>query len=220
MSNKETEFILGAWKKYSSEIIFNEIKNHKSYWRMFHKFESEVLYSLIREIKPKNLLELGCWEGFTSLIMMKAIRANNTPATFTSSDLKDQSKYMDYDDGVTSRRLIVGDSKQTIDSKIGELDFLFIDSDHTYDFAKWYCNTVVPLVKKGCFVMVHDWEGIEGDKDDEFRSIIENAINVGTLKRCMNLMEHTKKNLYLSLTPGIVRYAAGDRNPSEILIRM
>jgi regulator of extracellular matrix RemA (YlzA/DUF370 family) len=220
MNNKDMELILGYWNEYKSEIIFSEIIKHKSYRRMYHKLESEVLYSLIRGQKPKNLLELGCFDGFTSLIMIRAVQTNKIPAKFISSDLRDQSQYMDYDDGTTSRRLIVGDSKQTIDSKIGELDFLLVDSDHTYDFAKWYCNVVFPFVKKGCFIMVHDWEGIEGDKDDEFRSIIENAINVGTVKRCMNLMEYTKKNPHLSLTPGRFKYAVGDRSPTEILIKL
>jgi len=220
INNCEEEIILGAFEKYSKEILFSEIKSHKSYARMFHKFESEVLYSLVRNQKPKKILEMGCYHGQTSNILIKAILSNGINCELISSDLLDYSKYMDYDNGQTSRKLILGDSKITITKEIGEIDFLFIDSDHTYDFAKWYCDVVIPLVKKGSFVMVHDWEGIEGDKDDEFRSIIENAINNGMLKRCMNLMEYTKSHPNLSLTPRCFRYAVGDRNPSEILIRI
>jgi cephalosporin hydroxylase len=217
MNSLDASSIINKWKMYSKEISFKEIQSHKSYARMFHKFETEILYSLIRSEKPQRILELGCFHGQTSNIIINAIVKNNTPCELISSDLLDHSAYMDYNDEVTSRRLVVGDSKETITSDFGKIDFLFIDSDHTYDFAQWYCKTCVPLVEIGSYVLIHDWEGVDGDKDDEFKSVIENAVNTGKLKRCMNLMEYVKSNPHLSLTPKTIRYAKGDRSPTEVL---
>jgi regulator of extracellular matrix RemA (YlzA/DUF370 family) len=215
-----SEIILNAWKQYGKEIIYSELIKRLSFGNMFNQFESEVLYAIVRDQKPTNILEMGCFNGFTSQIIIDAMKANNNPSRLISSDLLETSKFIDYHDGTTSRTLIIGDSKATIDSSIGDIDFLFIDSDHTYDFAKWYCSVIIPMVKRGCFVMVHDWEGIEGDSDGEFKSIIENAVNIGTLKRCINLMEYVKKNRHLSSTPNNIGYAIGDRSPSEILVRI
>jgi hypothetical protein len=215
-----SEEIINIWKKYGNEFVYDNSKLNKSFANMFNKFESEVLYSLVRSSSPSNILELGSYNGFTSHIIIEAIKKNNIKCKLTSSDLRSESKWIDYDDGISSRTLIIGDSQKTISSDIGELDFLFIDSDHTYEFAKWYCSNIIPLVKSGSFIMIHDWEGIEGDNDGEFKSVIENAVNTGMVKRCINLMEYTKVNTYLSSTPNEISYAKGDRNPSEILIKL
>ncbi len=212
--------IIKIWEEYGKNFKYDDAKRNKSFANMFHRFESEVLYSIVRSCKATNILELGSYNGFTSTIIIDAMKKNSIKSRLISSDLRSESAWIDYDDGMTSRKLIVGDSTKEINKDIGEIDFLFIYSDHTYEFASWYCNDIIPLVKSGSYIMIHDWEGYEGDNDGEFKCVIENAVNKGIARRCINLMEYTKLNTHLSSTPNEILYAKGDRNPSEILIKL
>jgi predicted O-methyltransferase YrrM len=36
------------------------------------------------------------------------------------------------------------------------IDLLFIDSDHSHDFAYWYLSIIFPLVKQGGLIHIHD----------------------------------------------------------------
>jgi predicted O-methyltransferase YrrM len=50
---------------------------------------------------------------------------------------------------------IVGDSK-AVELPIGELDFVFIDGDHSYEGASIDCKRTSPLVRVGGSIAFHD----------------------------------------------------------------
>jgi predicted O-methyltransferase YrrM len=50
---------------------------------------------------------------------------------------------------------VVGDAKETIRTA-HDFDYLFIDSDHSAPFARWYADTLLPRVRPGVVVSVHD----------------------------------------------------------------
>jgi predicted O-methyltransferase YrrM len=49
----------------------------------------------------------------------------------------------------------LGDATRTIHNA-PDFDYLFIDSDHSAGFARWYCKELLPKVKPGVVVSVHD----------------------------------------------------------------
>jgi predicted O-methyltransferase YrrM len=151
------EVIINAWKQYSKEFDFNKANEIQRGNNQFHITESEFLYSLIRHIKPSKILEVSPDEGFTTVIILEALEMNNIPSKLFSFDVHDKSLKHNKSDGIITRELILGDAKETItDSLLQEVDFILVDSDHSYNFGKWYSKKF-RVVKPGIFIMIHDW---------------------------------------------------------------
>jgi len=154
MTNKEK--VLEAYKKYAEEFDYEEINKIQFGQEQFYITESEFLYSLVRDIKPITVVEISPDQGFTTLIILKALEKNDLSARLFSFDVHDKSKKYDHD-GMITRELIVGDAKETVeDSLLEKADFVFIDSDHAYHFGKWYSKKL-QILRPGTLIMVHDW---------------------------------------------------------------
>jgi len=216
MFSKE-DFVL--WRDlYSPEFVYkNELILTSSYAGMYQKIESEFLYSAIRAIKPLNIIEIGSYNGWTSYIILKALLKNGFKSNLLSYDILNNSNNIDME-GDISRRLIVGDVKETIkEEEIFNCDFIFIDAEHTEEFSKWYCEEILKNLKKDVIIFIHDWEGHLGDLDGEFAGVIKYGIETGYVRRIFNVMNYVIEN-NLSETEK-VGYAVGDRSPTEICIK-
>ena len=53
----------------------------------YDQYSSAILYSLIREYKPKFCLEIGTWLGGSTSIIMAALMKNGDPYKFVASEL-------------------------------------------------------------------------------------------------------------------------------------
>ncbi len=160
--------IVNVWLTYRDEINIQEHRGKPYFSHMFDSLESEVLYSLVRYLKPLKLVEFSPNRGWTSAIMLEALRENRSQdPTYTPSlksfDLTDLSEDLDCE-GEISRKLIIGDALHTVPPNMGECDFLFIDSDHSAGFTDRYLKKIVPLYKKG-FIWVHDWNGFHAERE-------------------------------------------------------
>lgn len=213
--------IIGWWNTYKEEFNYDEHKkNSDCYAGMYDIVETQFLYSVIRNVKPSKIIEIGPNMGWTSYVMLEAMKANENKSELISFDLIDNSLCLDRNGDKISRRLIVGDVKETItDYMINNADFVFIDAEHTEDFSRWYCNRILNNIKKDTIIFIHDWEGKEGDKDGEFFGVIKYAVEPGIIKRIFNIMDYVLEN-NISRTPNNVGYAKGDRSPTEVCIRI
>jgi len=161
MDNKEK--VINAWEQYSKELDFNKINQIQPGHLQFYQTESEFLYSLVRMVKPKKIIEVSPDQGFTSVIMLEALEKNGIPTKLHSFDVHTKSQRHNRLEGYIQRELFVGDAKQTItDELVAEADFILVDSDHSYEFGKWY-STKFRNVKPGVFIMVHDWPQYASD---------------------------------------------------------
>lgn len=124
----------------------------------------EVLYILIRRIRPKILVETGVSFGVTSSFILQALEDNGEGKLY-SIDLPFQfAKENETGSLVPIRlrhrwKLILGDSKTELSSLLNDLkriDFLFIDGDHTYEGVKRDFLMYSPLVRKGGIIAFHD----------------------------------------------------------------
>ena len=106
--------------------------------------EAKLLYSVIRELKPTNIIEISPWRGLTSIIMIAAIQDNNNKCIIKSYDLEDYSEVYNIKTDKITRTLFLGDVQNIIKpSDIEDCDFLYLDSAHDYNFGKWYCENVI-----------------------------------------------------------------------------
>lgn len=156
---------------------------------------------LDREIKPKNFLELGVCFGGTFFIWAHLAQPGGVKLGIdlpngpwgsphkVDDKTYDQCKHM-LQTLAPSCYIHHGDSrkpesiewvKEKLDGK--QLDFVFIDADHTYEGVKQDYYNYLPLVKKGGIIVLHDiketdrhkeaectvykfWQELEGDKKE------------------------------------------------------
>jgi hypothetical protein len=204
--------IIGIWEKYRDEIIYEELKQNKCFANMFDIFESEVLYSLIRYTKPKKIIEMSPARGFTSFLMIEACKKNGNKVFIHSYDLVDFSRELDCV-GDVSRKLVIGDAKKTLkpDDMRG-CDFLFIDSDHSAEFAEWYCRNIIPRLRSEILIMIHDWNGYNHNGPEPAK-VKEYCIGENPLcEPIINLMDYYEDNILMRKAD-----LRGDRSPSQVL---
>jgi predicted O-methyltransferase YrrM len=155
--------IIEAWKQYSSEFDYKKTNEIQFGQEQFYLTESEFLYSIVRMVKPKTIIEISPDKGFTSVIMLQAMEMNGIPSKLYSFDIHNESLKHNRPEGIVQRELIVGDAKETIeDSLLKEADFILVDSDHSYFFGMWYAKKF-RVVKPGTLIMIHDWPMYDSD---------------------------------------------------------
>lgn len=133
-----------------------------------HRFEqvsSAMLYSMIREYKPKTVLEVGSSHGGSGCIIMSALLKNDQPFEFYSSEIADDLR-KEAEGNIKEKcgkaPIMLGDITKELD-KIPKLDFLFVDNDHDLATTEWVVKNLFPLVKKGGIYAMHDWAVAEED---------------------------------------------------------
>jgi hypothetical protein len=177
------------YDKYLPETYFDSWAQTDYYNKMFHKLETEVLYALVRGLKPSRIVEISPNKGFTSFVMLGALKKNDKPAELLSFDIIANSEGLDCD-GVVKRKLTVGDARDMSLDVIDECDFLFIDSEHTYEFAAWYCDNIIPRLRPGTLIWIHDWNSVNTKDNPEIIRVLEAVEDTPPLLLpVVNLME-------------------------------
>jgi len=166
-------------------------KSHHTY--QYDDIEAELTFLFLLHIKPKNIIEFSPFCGYSTSIILDALTINNNNATLSSFDIIDNCSTMinrlNYDKAKWNFEL--GDVTQKFRNwNLQTIDYLFIDSDHSKDFAISYINNLLrPLLKKcqddkkHVLVSVHDiFHGRPNEPvDDEGKQIInfleDNNIN-------------------------------------------
>jgi predicted O-methyltransferase YrrM len=158
--------------------------------------EYEELLKTYFELKPKNVLEIGSLMGFSLKHFMHYAQNGATVISVDlpvrdfcgPSDFRVKEQEHNYSNewpkwakqNKIKLYLIKGMSqwKNTLDQVKNitpELDFLFIDGNHMYDYVKMDFEMYSPLVKKGGIVAFHDiGESEEGGVFNLWNSLKQN----------------------------------------------
>ncbi|MBN1832757.1 MAG: glycosyltransferase [Deltaproteobacteria bacterium] len=187
-----TEVLLRLFEKYGPELgELKEIERYRHDTRRFPTsgqydlFESQVLYMILRDKKPENVIEFSSNCGYSTLFIASALRRNNTGHLHSFEIVPDFSRiaqknaeYFGLRDRVTFN---IGDIKETLEPYIRERlrrppDLLFIDSDHSSGFARWYVRNLFPLLRVGTLIHIHDMLPPDNDL------LIQNGPKVNTCR--------------------------------------
>src|SRR5437867_2379561 len=123
---------------------------------MLDDLEAEITYLLIRDRNPKVVVEMSPNTGWSTTWILSALRDNETGGQLWSYDLHETSTKLIPKHLANNRwHFVLGDAKETV-VKAPEFDYLFVDSDHSEEFAEWYVRELLPRVRPGCVVSVHD----------------------------------------------------------------
>ncbi len=128
--------------------------------RSFEAGDAEFLYSLIRLVKPRRIIEIGC--GSSTLMIRNALNQNeednsNTRCLHTCVEPYENPWLKDLNVNLIRSRL--EDLPLSDFESLAENDILFIDSSHIirpggevlYEYLE-----ILPRLKPGVFVHIHD----------------------------------------------------------------
>jgi predicted O-methyltransferase YrrM len=117
----------------------------------------ELIYSLIKMTKAKNVMEIGVFEGYTSVKMVEALPKDGK---FTGIDINDYLKN-DLTSIGPEIDFILGESIKVMQGmKPKQFDFIFVDGDHSYENIVPEFKEVAKLITQGGIIVYHDTIGI------------------------------------------------------------
>lgn len=122
----------------------------------FGPVDAEILYSLIRTINPRHIIEVG--SGFSTRVMRRAIREGKLETKITSVDPMPNTSIAPFADEYIKVPIETIPLAQIVDT-LDANDILFIDSSHkvkTGGDVPYLFLEVLPRLKPGVWVHVHD----------------------------------------------------------------
>ena len=140
---------------------------------------AHLIYALIKQHKPKHILELGTCCGFSSIYMSKALNNKNIIDTIEGSpqtaEIAQQNFLMCKCTNINLHTGKFSDILPKLLNKDSIYDFVFIDGHHDKDATLQYFKMIKPYLDKNALILFDDiswsngmkeaWEIIKQDKD-------------------------------------------------------
>ncbi|MEI8348689.1 MAG: class I SAM-dependent methyltransferase [Candidatus Omnitrophota bacterium] len=186
LKNLDIDFILELYRKYSkdlkrvrkqqlafyrNDIIYSEAKRiFAKYLRHlgirisdsarlsphFDDIEAEITYLLVRESRPETIVEFSPCGGWSTAWILHALKDNKFGKLYSYDMIDASRKTVPHYLSRNRWSFILGDIKNNIDKLPAKIDYLFIDSDHSKEFAQWYIQHIFPMIKNNIPVSVDD----------------------------------------------------------------
>ena len=141
------------YDKYKEEL--KEVRNTQKQRALtlsphFDDIEAELLYMFVREYQPEHMIEFSPMGGWSTSWILEALNKNDK-GKCVSYDLVDNSKVNLSKLDLNKERweLVQGDVQEQYSSfDFNSIDFIFIDSDHSTEFAERYVQEVLTPAKE------------------------------------------------------------------------
>lgn len=150
---------------YQSELqSFPLLSNGRREFYYYNDFfapgDAEFLYVMIRDLRPKRIIEVG--SGNSTLMILNALNANGKDNPEYRCELTCIEPYESHwleERGISVMRKRVEEIDTVFFSTLESGDILFIDSSHVIkpqgDILYLYLQ-ILPLLRSGVFVHIHD----------------------------------------------------------------
>jgi predicted O-methyltransferase YrrM len=129
--------------------------------------QSEALiYSFVRDFKPKSVFELGTSHGGSTCAILSALLKNDKPFKYVASELLDDLRAecaLHCKENCGVEPIMIGDIMQNLDKVPKKIDFLMHDTDHDEKTTQWVFDNIFPRLVDGALVIFHDWAVSEKD---------------------------------------------------------
>ena len=156
-------------------------------------FQGRFLSMISKMIRPKNVLEIGTYTGYSSLCILEGLAENGKITTIDcNEELEDIVRdYIEKAKATEKIEYLIGDAMQIIPSLKEEYDLIFIDADKE-NYVNYY-HLVFDKLKIGGFIITDNvlWSGKvvkdlkPGDLDTkvilEFNDLMKNDPRVETI---------------------------------------
>ena len=123
--------------------------------------QGRFLQFICQMLRPKNVLEIGTFTGYSAICMARGIGNDAKVTTIEANEEYDDiiRKYFAKANVENKINLILGDAKNVIPALSGPFDLVFIDADKI-SYPTYY-DLVVDKVSNGGFILADNviWEG-------------------------------------------------------------
>ncbi len=139
--------------------------------------EAQLLFRLVNHIKPQHIIELGTSLGITTSYIAKAIPQSTIYTLEGSPEIAQEANKTFAKLKLNNIQQIVGNIDKTLDnvlSKLGTIDFAFLDANHTEEATWRYFNLIAQRCTQDSVVVLDDihyspdmhkaWQRIQQDK--------------------------------------------------------
>jgi predicted O-methyltransferase YrrM len=152
--------------------------------------QGNILSMFSNMIKPKNILEIGTYTGYSAICLAQGLQENGTLFTIdVNEELEKMVRRYFNEAGVSSKiNYIIGDALNVIPTINETFDLVFIDADKR-NYANYY-NLIFDKVNKGGYIISDNvlWSGKVIDNPnysdldtkiiDSFNKMIHNDLRV------------------------------------------
>lgn len=159
------DFILPLANEYAeqnssaTDALLQEIHaftktNHAEPHMISGPLQGNLLSMLSRMIKPKRILEIGTFTGYSALCLAKGLSADGVLHTIElrKEDAAIAQAYFDRSEHAKQIRLHVGNARELLPMLDEDWDLVFIDADKT-GYLDYY-SLLIEKVKPGTFFVV------------------------------------------------------------------
>ncbi len=146
-------------QKKVSEIAKNALKPPKL---------AQLLYRLVADLQPQNIIELGTCLGTTSLYLQKAAPKAKLYTLEGCPETAVIAAEIFKKAGETHIEQVIGNFDDTLPdviSKLDKLDFVFVDGNHQKDATLKYFEWCLPKVHENTLLIFDDIYWSEGMKE-------------------------------------------------------
>jgi len=146
--------------------------------------DAVFLYSIVFSKKPKHVLEIGRFKGWSTSIISSALKDNGTGTVISVDWIKRVHPAMD--EFLNQNTVYVDiSSKDLLDNTLvanTKFDVVFIDGDHNYDMVLNDLEKTSAVSSDQCYFLIHDSDmsGVETAVDDFLKSN-NNFVDCGVL---------------------------------------
>lgn len=137
--------------------------------------QGSLLTLLSKLIKPRRILEIGTFTGYSALCFAEGLTQDGLLYTleYDAEVAQKAAKFFAQSDNSHQIKLIVGDAKETLKELDEDWDLVFIDADKG-GYATYY-EMIVDKLKPGALILADNvlWKGmVANDTMDKKTSII------------------------------------------------
>jgi predicted O-methyltransferase YrrM len=153
-----TEEINKLIEKYT---LTNLIVPDTDPWQSQYDMRSaQINYAMVREYKPKVIVEFGTRGGRCTHDIMLGLLANGGDFIYKPYELEDDFRARaqnNLNNSFGKIAPIIGGNIMKATDLPDNIDYLFVDNYHDYDTTKWVFEYLLPKkCKPGCLVQFHD----------------------------------------------------------------
>lgn len=171
----KSDFFINLLEKlYGDDILIQNLNEIKKRMRIVHSYtipqfddiEAEIVCLILMYLNPKKIYEFSPCGGWSTLYMLNTLDViNNIEGNVHSFDIIDNcsSNINKFNNLVNRWKFYLGNVEDKYIHFDEDIDYLFIDSDHSSGFTRKYIDELLnPLlvklknINKQIFVSVHD----------------------------------------------------------------
>ena len=175
MLSKEINEYIEAHTTDETPLLYelNRETHQKTYYpnMLSGKVQGKFLGMIVALLKPKRILEIGTFTGYSALAMAQALPDDGYLVTVDRNEetASFAKRYFDKSDHKGKIKFIEGDAREVISSLNETFDLIFIDADKS-QYTEYY-ELAFPKLKKGGFFLADNvlWGGkaVEDKRPDK-----------------------------------------------------